>query len=194
MNGILRWLLQVVTLPLRALLSAPARVLSGSRRLAGMSLPFQVAVLTLLVLLVSVAVTVVLFCRMNNVTFREAKLNFAFWATTSILVFLIPLVLYKALSLWLEGPSSPYPDIDQAWKAGLREMQRKGLNLHQIPLFLVVGSTSEQQRTGNFPVRGQGIPCHGRAAGRCQPALVRGSRRRVCRRQPGMLSERAGPR
>ena len=150
MSGFLRWLLQMVTYPLRALLYAPARILSGSRRLAGLSLPFQAAMLTLFVLLVSVAVTVVLFCRMNNVTFREAKLNSVFWLTTSLLVFLIPLVLYKALALWLEGPSSPYPDIDQAWKAGLRELQRKGLDLRQIPLFLVVGSTSEQQERAIF--------------------------------------------
>ena len=61
----------------------------------GISLPLQVAILTLLVLIISVAVTVVLFLHMNNMTFSEAKLNVAFWVTTCILVFLIPLVLLK---------------------------------------------------------------------------------------------------
>ena len=59
--------------------------------------------LTLLVLVISVTVTVVVFCRMNNVTFREAKLNVGFWVTTSILVFLIP---------WSSTRPSPF-----GWKA-----------------------------------------------------------------------------
>ncbi len=154
MSNYLRWLLEWATYPLRALLYAPARILSGSRRLAGLSLPFQVALLTLFVLVLSVVVTVILFCRMQNVTFRQAKLNYEFWVITSVLVLLIPFVLYKALSLWLEGPSSPYPEIDRAWNAGIRELQRKGLDLRQIPLFLVVGSASEQQERAIFQTAG----------------------------------------
>ncbi len=149
--------------------------------------------LTLFVLLVSVAVTVVLFCRMNNVTFREAKLNSVFWLTTSLLVFLIPLVLYKALALWLEGPSSPYPDIDQAWKAGLRELQRKGLDLRQIPLFLVVGSTSEQQERAIFQSAAAEFLVSGAPEGNASLHWYAHADAVYRRRQPGLLSQRAGP-
>jgi len=157
MNNLLTWLLTVITIPIRALLSLPARMLSGSRRLAGTSLPFQVALLMFIVLLISVPVIVFLYWRMNrlgNADFLGAKLDGVFWVTTTVLVFLIPFVLYKALSLWLEGPASPFGDIDQAWNAGLRELQRKGLDLRQIPLFLVVGSTSEQQEQSIFQAAG----------------------------------------
>ena len=186
-------LLKVLTLPLRLLLLLPGQLVGGSGRFARTSLPFRVALLMFLVLVVSVAVTVFLFCGMNNRTFTDAKLNITFFVSTTVLVFLIPLVLYKALSLWLEGPSSPYPDIDQAWKAGLRELQRKGLDPRQIPMFLVVGSSNEQQEQAIFAAAGMEFLVAG-AAGQCGPALVREPRGRVRRCQPDLLSQRTGAR
>ena len=61
-----------------------------------------------------------------------------------------PAGLYKALQLWLEGVVSPYPDIDRAWKAGLEELDRQGIDLKQVPLFLVLGTSGLRQEKSLF--------------------------------------------
>ena len=60
--------------------------------------------------------------------------NFQFWLVSCALIVAIPLVLYKTLLLWLEGPVSRYPEIDAAWKAGMAALGEKGLDVHQTPL------------------------------------------------------------
>lgn len=67
-----------------------------------------------------------------------------------ILVVMIPIVTYYAVRLWLEGGVSAFEDIDRAWKAGLEEMERLGFDLRQIPIFLVLGTESEQQEQSLF--------------------------------------------
>jgi hypothetical protein len=154
--GFLRWLLEILSLPLRAVLASPGLVF-GSGRFPRLSLPVRVALLMFFVLVIVVTVTVALYPVMFKPSGQSFWVEFppGFWVTVLVLVFLIPFVLYKALALWLEGPSSPYPEIDKAWKAGLREMQRKGLDLRQVPLFLVLGSTNEQQEQAIFHAAGR---------------------------------------
>ena len=151
----LRWLLTVWTYPLRMLMYAPWKWFGGKRRLPQISLPMRVALLMWLVLVIVVVVTMLIFWHTTSRTRWDEKATWGFWMSTVVLVFLIPFVLYKTLLLWLEGPSSPYPEIDRDWKAGLQEMQRKGLNLRQIPLILVLGSTSEQQERTIFESAGR---------------------------------------
>ena len=87
----------------------------------------------------------VAFYHTQDRSFVKAKLTPAFITVIAVLVLLIPFVLYKALKLWLEGETSPFPDIDHAWKAGLAELDRQGLNPAQIPIFLILGSSGESQ-------------------------------------------------
>jgi hypothetical protein len=145
MIAFIRRLLDMITYPLRAMLSAPGRLLSSSRRLGGLSLPARAALLVAIFLVICAAVTLVAFYHTQNRSFVKAKLTPAFITVVVVLVVLIPLVLYKALKLWLEGETSPFPDIDHAWKAGLAELERQGLNPTQIPIFLVLGSSGEVQ-------------------------------------------------
>jgi hypothetical protein len=139
-----------ITYPLRMLFYAPGQLLAGSKRLGGISLPARVAILTFLFLIICAVVTVVLFIKFPGRSFAYAKLTPGFYIVVSILLILIPLVLYKALKLWLEGETSPFPDIDHAWKTGLAELQRQGLDLGHTPLFLVLGSAGTRQEKALF--------------------------------------------
>jgi hypothetical protein len=146
----LRYWLDLITYPLRMLLYAPGRLFSGSRRFFGISLPARVAILTAIFLIICVAITLALFINLNDRTFVKSKLTVGFFIVVTILAAAIPLVLYKALKLWLEGEMSPFPDIDHAWKAGMAELARQGLNLTETPLFLVLGSTDQRQEKTLF--------------------------------------------
>src|SRR5208337_4569063 len=98
--------------------STPIRV-EASRRLGSLSMPAQVAIVTAIILIIILAVAVVLF--LNNPDHPDPVTGFGkwFWLVPCALIVAIPLVLYKALMLWLGGPVSRYPEIDAAWKAGM---------------------------------------------------------------------------
>jgi hypothetical protein len=110
-----------------------------------LSLPARAALLVAVFLVICAAVTLVAFYHTQNRSFVNAKLTPAFITVIAVLLLLIPFVLYKALKLWLEGETSPFPDIDHAWKAGLAELDRQGLNPAQTPIFLILGSAGERQ-------------------------------------------------
>lgn len=145
MGSLFRSLLDAITYPLRALLYAPGRLLAGSRRLGGLSLPARAALLLAVFLVICATITLIAFYQTQDRSFVKAKLTPTFITVIAILLILIPLVLYKALKLWLEGEASPFPDIDHAWKAGLAELARQGLNPAEIPIFLILGSSGEIQ-------------------------------------------------
>jgi hypothetical protein len=76
------------------------------------------------------------------------------------LVIVIPIVLYRAIKLWLEGDKSTYPDIDFAWKAGVDALAQNGLSLTSAPLFLVLGSSSVRQEQALIRAAGVGLRVH----------------------------------
>lgn len=76
------------------------------------------------------------------------------------LVIAIPLVLYRAIKLWLEGDKSPFPDIDFAWKAGIDALAQNGLSPTSAPLFLVLGSSGVRQEKSLIRAAGLGLRVH----------------------------------
>jgi hypothetical protein len=147
-------LLEMITYPLRALLSAPGRLFSGSRRVLSMSLPARIAWLMAFALVLGAVVTVIAFYYTNDHTFPWAKFSWGYNLVVVLLIIVIPPVLYITLKLWLEGEISPFPDIDHAWKAGLAELAQHALDLRETPLFLVLGSAGEMQEKGVFEASG----------------------------------------
>jgi hypothetical protein len=86
-----------------------------------------------------ITVWIVFLLDPNNVPWRHSMS----WLRVSLeilLVIAIPIVLYYAIKLWMEGDKSPFPDIDYAWQTGLEQLSRSGLSLSSAPLFLVVGT------------------------------------------------------
>jgi hypothetical protein len=146
----LRQLLDLITAPIRMLLAAPRKLLEGSRRVSGLSLPARVATLTAILLVLVVIIAVLGFIYTHERAFWRAKLTPTFAIAIAVLILIIPLALYKALQLWLEGEVSPYPDIDRAWKAGLEELDRHGIDLKQAPLFLMLGTPGMRQEKSLF--------------------------------------------
>lgn len=62
-----------------------------------------------------------------------------------VLLIVIPPVVYYVVRLWLEGDVSRFPDIDYAWKRGLAEMERAGLDVTKAPIILVLGARDAQE-------------------------------------------------
>ena len=146
----LRQILDILTAPIRLLLAAPRKMLDSSRRLSGLSLPARVAIATEVLLILIVIVAAVSYSFMKNRTPFLVAFPPAYCAVIVALVIVIPFVLYKALQIWLEGDVSPYPDIDRAWKAGIEELERQGIDIRQVPLFLIFGAASLRQEKGLF--------------------------------------------
>lgn len=99
---------------------------------------------SLLLAVLVITVWVVFFLDPNNVPWRHS-MSWTRIVLEVLLVIAIPLVLYQALRLWLEGDKSRFPDIDFAWRAGVEALQRSGLSLQSAPLFLVIGTSGPTQ-------------------------------------------------
>ena len=65
--------------------------------------------------------------------------------SVSFLLLVIPLTVFQALKMWLTVEKSPFPDINAAWQAGIEALRKQGLTIGDKPLFLVLGSTGEEQ-------------------------------------------------
>ncbi|MDX1947858.1 MAG: type VI secretion protein IcmF/TssM N-terminal domain-containing protein [Pirellulaceae bacterium] len=97
-----------------------------------------------------------------NIPWRHSM---SWWRITLevLLAIAIPLVLYRAIKLWLEGDKSDFPEIDFAWKAGLDALAQNGLNINSAPLFLVLGAPTVRQqkslvRAASLGVRVRDVP------------------------------------
>jgi hypothetical protein len=133
------------------------------RRLWRLSIPTKAAWLSLiaLVLIVIVAWTA-FFADPDSVPWRHVMAPSRILSVL-ILVLLIPLVVYRGLKLWLEGDMSRFPDLDFAWRAGLTALERNGLDIATVPVFLILGSSNERQERALFesaglPLRIRGVP------------------------------------
>ena len=143
MMNLLRQFFRTLTAPLRVLLTSPRALISAPRRLLGISLPARVAVLVAIFLVVCT----ITFCVTFLLAYKRA--DFWLWFTSVrigvilVLLVVIPLVVYQALNLWLEGDVSRYPDIDYAWAEGMAALEQSGLDLSAVPIFLIVGAPDE---------------------------------------------------
>ncbi|HEY2147910.1 MAG TPA: hypothetical protein VGH32_08230, partial [Pirellulales bacterium] len=73
------------------------------------------------------------------------------------LLVLIPIIVYRGLRLWLECDVSRFADLDFAWKAGLAALERNGIDITAVPIFLVVGSAGDRQERAVFDSAGLGL-------------------------------------
>jgi hypothetical protein len=146
MGEYVKFFLNAMVKPLKLLFwDLPRKILDAPKKLVKLSLPARVATLvTIFLIICVVTVAAVYFFEPSNVPWRSS-LTKGRIAAVLVLMVAIPVVVYKALQLWLEGDVSQYPDIDFAWNAGVTELARNGIDLKQTPIFLVLGSISEVQ-------------------------------------------------
>lgn len=147
----LRYFFTWLTWPIRAAFYSPDKIFALPRKLLSVSLPMRVAVFVSIFLVVAVITSCVAYAYSGDDTFSLWEwwsgdvFGLERWIVIPLLVVVIPIAVYYALRLWLEGDISPFPDIDYAWKAGMAELHKNGLNITQIPLFLVLGTASDEQ-------------------------------------------------
>jgi hypothetical protein len=147
-------LFQVLLLPvnlLRSILSAPGKLLSSGQRVMGLSLPARAAMLVAVFLVICAVVSFVAFALREKAPFLASLISKP-WHVLSVVVLIvvIPAVVYYALRLWLAGDISPFEDIDMAWKAGIEQLERNGLDMTQVPIFVILGSSGEAQEKALF--------------------------------------------
>ncbi|MCE9607504.1 MAG: hypothetical protein K8U03_21665 [Planctomycetia bacterium] len=117
-----------------------------------------------LVFLVTTVVTVwtAFLLDPNNVPWRHSMSPLRV-ALVLLLVVVIPLVVKKTVEWWMEGEKARFPDVDYAWQAGLQALTANGITLTSAPLYVVVGSSGEQQEkallaAAGLPLRVEGVP------------------------------------
>ena len=133
----------ILTAPLRLLLS-PTTLFSSSRRLPRISLPAKVAIF--LFIFLAIGITLVRWLiRRTTQNVNVFRLWTDQWLWMMLAALAISVALYFLLKLWLKGEVSPYPEIDRAWEAGLVGLEKENIDLTQTPLFLVLGSSGEEQ-------------------------------------------------
>jgi ImcF (intracellular multiplication and macrophage-killing)-related protein len=148
---------QVLFFPLRALVQSPGRMFSTGARMFGVSLPARVAVLVGFFLFICVVISAIAFCYWRDASFFAPFRQPWYLTTVLTLVIVIPFVVYHVLRLWLEGDVSPFEDIKRAWVEGIGELERQGLDIAEIPLFLILGSDGEQREKALFEAAGMSL-------------------------------------
>ncbi len=137
-------LIDWILAPLRWLSSWPLKLIGAPKRLMGLTFPARVAVL---LALFQILLTVVALICLNYLNRRpRLMVETNAWSLVVIVVlwFAVPLAVYQTLKLWLQGEQSRYPEIDQAWKLGMEALQRNGVDLEQVPIFLVLGAPNSK--------------------------------------------------
>jgi hypothetical protein len=138
---------QLLLTPLQVLVTSPQRIIATPRRLLGLSLAARISILLAIFLLVVVIAVAWDAWRSPDQVWSA---RFGKLLGASVLAVVIPIVAYPVLKLWLEGETSAFEDIDRAWNAGLAELERNGLELSRLPLFLAIGSSGEQHERKLF--------------------------------------------
>jgi hypothetical protein len=131
---------QILLTPLQVLLTSPQQIIATPRRLLGLSLAARISILLAIFLMVVVIAVAWDAWRSPDQVWSA---RFGKLVGASVLAIVIPAVAYPVLKLWLEGETSAFEDIDRAWKAGIAELERNGLELARLPLFLAIGSSGE---------------------------------------------------
>ena len=135
----IRQFFQLLFYPFWLLFTSPQQLIATPRRLLGLSLAARVAVLTAIFLVLATLMVFYQALKQEEAWSRYVSIL----SVLAVLSLVIPVVTYQTLKLWLEGETSEFQDIDRAWQAGLAELQRNGIEISHLPLFMVIGSPGE---------------------------------------------------
>lgn len=143
----LRLVFQRITEPIRIIFRSPLSLFSSPQRLLGMSLPTRVAVFVFLILLIA-SVTTIWF-KYKSLDFSDSVANSSPRLISLIVLLVVtPLIARKLVSLWLQEVLCRFPDIQDAWDAGIRALREHGITLTGAPLYLVVGPRDASEARG----------------------------------------------
>lgn len=78
-----------------------------------------------------------------------------------LLLVVIPIVVFRAVTLWLMGEGPQFAEIEFSWRAGIEAMAKQGITLKSAPLFLVVGGGSAKLRKNLMAASGMDFRVNG---------------------------------
>lgn len=145
---ILSKILGAALTPIRTAIFWVAKLFPPLKKLANISVPARIAWLTFLFLLLTAVAFFVAGSFSENGMWEH---YFNFRAITPyiiiVLMIVIPVLVYFFVRLLMVGDVSRFPDIDSAWKAGVKSLEQQGINIGETPLFLILGSPNESFAT-----------------------------------------------
>lgn len=132
-------------------------------RLIPVTTPGCATLLTTIFLLTTVlTVWLVFWLDPANVPWRHA---YSWWRILAVLGLcaVIPFVVHRTISIWLENASKAFPELDSAWRAGLNALANNALSIDSVPIFLITGSSGEAQEKAFMNASGlrfsvEGVP------------------------------------
>jgi hypothetical protein len=116
------------------------------------------------VFLMSTVITVwiVFWLDPSNIPWR---FSYSWWRILGIVALLvaIPFIVFQTIKIWLEGAPVAFPDVDQAWRAGMQALAANELSIDSVPIFLITGSSGEAQEKAIMSASGlrlsvEGVP------------------------------------
>ena len=159
MGSAIRSFVDAVLYPFRLLARIPSSIISSPKRILGLSLQARAALL----LWVGLMVIAIVWAIIRYYSNESEQLSNFYWRELPIvftLVFAIPVIVWFALKLWLEGEPSAFPDIDRAWDTAFDAMKEQSIDPSETPMFLIIGPGTVEavnafMATSNtqFPVR-----------------------------------------
>ena len=131
-----------ITSPVYSLISTPTWFFSAPGKIWGLSVPWRVAVFT--GLLLTVLVSVLVFGQSREWFGDELKYDVIENPVQNIPLIAVLVLAFSigigfATHFWLMEVASRFPLIDDAWKKGMAELHANGIDITDVPLFLVLG-------------------------------------------------------
>jgi ImcF (intracellular multiplication and macrophage-killing)-related protein len=78
-----------------------------------------------------------------------------------LLLIVIPIVVFRAVTLWIMGEGPRFVDIDFSWRAGMEALAKQGMNIKSAPLFVIIGGGSEKLRKNMMAAVGSDFRVNG---------------------------------
>lgn len=143
-----------LTYPFRLLARLPASIISSPGRFLGMTLPTRVSLVVAFSLLIVSIIYFILKLNMEDgIDLRDSLGNALI---VLVLIIATALVARVVVKTWLEKDYSRFPEIDQAWNAGVSALKNQGVEIVDTPLFLILGTGSKHEADALF--RAAGLP------------------------------------
>ena len=113
------------------------RVIPGLKKLPTLK-PEVLAALLCFIFLILIAIvqTVIVIWNVDGVK----DVQRFYLPTLFLIAFVTPVVVFFGVKIFLAPPKSPFPDIDLAFEAGVRVMEKNGIQLREAPIYLVLGT------------------------------------------------------
>jgi hypothetical protein len=147
----LRLIISYLTAPFRFLLKGPTYLIAAPRKVWGMRPPARAAAVVAITLVVCTLIVVAVFVLRRDQVHGDFLRHGPGWIAAVVAIILAtPTATYYLVRFWLEGDVSRYPDIDRAWEAGIQALTDEGLDVTDLPLYVVFGISSEIESTEFF--------------------------------------------